>query len=153
LKILCCSPHTLFRFKQFGKGSTENQKVPGRVSTLWKQTSTSKHLSLSKNLQVEKKSTQVTMNSSSLSYFAKPTQQTTQKPENSYRKESPTWQVVRLTRYRSNFPSLNHSQNGSSVGLYSFLKMVTTVSHNSGSRRNRERRQNLTYIDTPVRQA
>jgi len=41
--------------------------------------------------------------------------------------ESPTLQVVRLTRYRSNFPPSNHSQNGSSVVLCSFLTMVTAV--------------------------
>jgi len=38
-----------------------------------------KQLSLSKNLQVEKKTIQVTINSNLLSYFTKPIQKTTQK--------------------------------------------------------------------------
>ena len=80
-----------------------------------------------KKPQVEKKTTQVTINSNSLNYFTKPTQQTAQKTENSRHKESPTSQVVRLTRYRSNFPSSNHSQSGSSVVLCPSLTIITAL--------------------------
>ena len=80
-----------------------------------------------KKPQVEKKATQVKINSSSLNYLEKPTQQTAQKIENSRHKESPTLQVVRPTRYRSNLPSSNPSQNSSSVVLCSFLTMVAAL--------------------------
>jgi len=65
-----------------------------------------------KKPQVEKKTTQFTINSSSPIYFAKPIRQTAQKTENSRSKESPTSQVVRLTRYRPNFPSLKLQTKG-----------------------------------------
>jgi len=56
----------------------ENNKLGGIVSTLRKWRSTGKQLSLSKNTQVENKTTQVTINLNSLSYVAIPTRQTTQ---------------------------------------------------------------------------
>jgi len=55
-----------------------------------------------------KKITQVTINLNSLSYLAKSTPQTAQ-TENSRLKESPTQQVVRLAKYRSNFHSSKHT--------------------------------------------
>ena len=78
-----------------------------------------------KESQVEKKTTQVTINSNPLSYFTNPIQRTQKRkfpPQ-----ESSTLQVVRLTRYRSNFPSSNHSQNSSSVRLCSFLTILVVV--------------------------
>jgi len=60
--------------------------------------------------QVEEKTTQVTINSSSLNHIAKPIQQTAQNRENPRRKESLTLQVVRLARYRSNFSSSNRNK-------------------------------------------
>jgi len=67
--------------------------VSGIVSTLLKRKSTGKPLSLSKNLQVENKTSQVTINLNLLSYEAKQISQTAQSRK--FRlKESPTQQVV-----------------------------------------------------------
>ena len=73
------------------------------------------------------------------------------KTENSRRKESPTQQVVRLAKYRSNFPTSKHTilVAASSLPLSS-LQWEVVRGKNAGKR---ERRQNLTYIEAPARQA
>jgi len=74
------------------------------------------------------------------------------KTENSRRKESPTQQVVRLAKYRSNFPSSNHTILVAASSLPFFL---SSVGGRGGEKKEgkRERRQNLTYIEAPVHQA
>jgi len=69
--------------------------------------------------------------------------------------DSPTQQVVQLTKNRPNFPSSNHSQNGSSVVLCSFLTIVAVVVSivMRDAEKVREKSKSLSYIEPPVCQA
>jgi len=98
-----------------------------------------------------KKITQVTINLNSLAI----SQNQTHKPhktENSRLKESPTQQVVRLAKYRSNFPSSKHTILVA-VGLASEGGRWWWSSSWRRRRKESIREENLTYIEAPVRQA
>ena len=79
------------------------------VSTLRQGRSTWKQLSLSKNLQVENKTAQITINSNSLSYVAKPLRQTTQDQKIPVTKKVQPSRLSDQLKYRSNFRSSNYT--------------------------------------------